>query len=331
MPLKIFFSTNLPPEQDVEARIGQRIADIAGLPYTIYKTDKPQISEEFIRELIEEQDGDYLQSIESWATARNSRQKLMNEGYTLGISGDGGVLHKDWEWMQDFPFYRRKHTNLKRFYWQRIAYESSPKFLGRELAELYRTQEQRFIDQMKPYVKSINTESYDALYYDVSTVRPALYNIKRNGYIRYAPMYELETVKYSYHLPRRTRFFYNFLRKLTTNANPEIARIPTDHFMTASSELRYLVRDVFFVFLELGQKAGRMLGRKLFRRTFFLRNTTGWSAEKELRALPAATEAVKWAVSKGWLSESASVDNLRYKQLLCVVYMYLMSKEYGIN
>lgn len=332
IPLKIFFSTNLPIEQDIEAQAGQKVADAAGLPYTLYRTDKPEISEEFLRELIENQDGDCLQSIESETRIHNFRQKLINEGYTLQISGDGGVLHKDWEWMQDLPFYHKKHTDLKRFYWQRIAYECDSKSLGRELAELYRTQEQRFIDQMKPYVKSINTQSYDALYYDVSTVRPALYNVRRDGYIAYAPMDELETVKYSYHLPRGTRFFYNFLRRLTTNASPEVARIPTNYGTTASSETRYIVRDVFFQFLDYARKAGRMLGRKFFRRTFFVgRNSTIWSMEKDLRALPAAAEAVKWAVSKSWLSESANVNNLKYSQLLGVVYLYLMSREYAVN
>ena len=283
-------------------------------------------------DFIEDQDGDCLQAIESEYRLLTLRKKLMNEGYTVQISGDGGVLHKDWEWMQDLPFYHKKHTNLKRFYHQRIAYELDAKFLGPALSPLFSTQEQRFIDQMKPYVKSINTQSYDALYYDVSTVRGAPYNVKRDGYVGYAPMDELETVKYSYHLPRRTRFFYNFLRRLTTNASPEIARIPTNYGTTASNETRYIVRDVFFQLADYARKAGRMLGRRFFHKTFFVRKSVmDWSLEKDLRELSTSGNALEWAKGKEWLSDSANVNNLRYSQLLAVVYLYLIHKEFGIN
>lgn len=285
IPLKIFISAS--SDDDLEPSIGRKIADIAGLPYTIYKTEKPELSEKFMLDQIEDQDGDCLQGMESVSRINGFRHKLMNEGYTLQISGDGGVLHKDWEWMQDLPFYHKKHTDIKRFYHQRIAFECDSKFLGPSLAGIYKTQEQRFIEQMKPYVKSINTQSYDSLYYDVSTVRSSLYNVKRNGYVSYAPMTELETVKYSYHLPRRTRFFYNFLRKLTTDANPKIARIPTDHLTTASSEVRYIIRDLFFQICDYGRKAIRMLGRKLFHKSFLVgRSQVSWTLEHELRELP---------------------------------------------
>ncbi len=36
----------------------------------------------------------------------------LHRGVSLKLSGEGGELYKDFWWLQDFPFYRKKRANL---------------------------------------------------------------------------------------------------------------------------------------------------------------------------------------------------------------------------
>lgn len=328
VPMKLFYSHN--SDDDVESRIAKKIAGMIGFPFENYHTEKPALSEEYLRDMVLDSDGMIPLSLEGDERMRTFRRRLQAEGCTLQLTGDGGVMHKDWEWMQDLPFYRRKKTDLRRFYHQRVAYHLDDSFLGKRLKNLFAEQEDRFVREMQRYVRRVNTESYDMLYYYVSGDFRTGYNRNRTGYRAYSPLLETDMVRDSYHLPRRKRFFYNYVRMLTTDGAPQIARVPTNYGTTASDEPLYLLRDVFFQSLDYGRKGCRMISRKLFRRSIFVGQEIDWSAESELRALPLSREAVEWGVSCGYLSEASTEHSIKYSRLTHIVHLFLLKKEYGI-
>ena len=327
LKLKVFLSTN--SESHPDLLVAKKVASAVEMPLEVYYTKKPDLSEELIRNTIYKID--CLQTPVDCTRKINFRKELQKCGCTLQFTGDGGVLHKDWEWMQDLPFYHKKKTNLRRFYKQRVAFAPSTSYLGSEITELYREQEQRFVNKMQQYVRKINTQSYDMLYYYVNGDRRILYSLDEMQYVAYAPFVELDFVRYSYHLPRRKRFYYNFLREITTNGSAEVARIPTNYRMTASNEARYLVRDVAIQLMDYGIKACRMVGRKLFRKSFFVPKLIDWDLKKDLQQLSISQTALNWAISKNLSAPSATVENLSYDQLLRLIHIYILAVDFLIQ
>lgn len=329
MPLSAFLATNL--LDGAEYRYAKRVADAGGKDLRVFQTEKPALTEDLLTQLMEEADWAVPLSLDGDVRTHSFRRRLREEEFQLEFTGDGGVLHKDWEWMQDLPFYHRKGTNLKRFYHQRIAFEENAPALGPLLKDVYARQEERIIFQLRPYVRSINTQSYDMLYHYVTGDRRICYNRNTRSFSSFAPLLELDFLRRSYHLPRRSRFFYNFLREMTTAASPAIARIPTVYGTTASSEPLYLLRDIFFQLIDYGRKGVRMIGRQLFHKTFLNENVIEWSLENELRSLPMSGKAVAWAVQENLLDKSASVQTLPYAQLNRIVYFYMLMEHFHIS
>lgn len=328
IPVHAFFSANVKTK---DGEVAQRVAESVGAELEIFRTEQPELSEALLERIIISGDGIQPISIDSDCRTIGFREKLRADGYTVQLTGDGGVLHKDWEWMQDLPFYRRKKTNLPKYYSQRLAHSCAAPQLGERLKPLYETQKERIIEQLEPCVKSMNTESYDALYYYVNGNRIKLYNCARGRrFTAYAPMNELELVRYSYHLPRRKRFYYNQLRELTTASNKTIARIPTNYGTTASSEKRYLFRDGAVQIKEYAVKGARMIGRKLHLPALD-KGVLDWTLEPQLRALPLAKSALAWAKQTKLVDAAADTETLPYQQLSNLTHLYWLRQRFGIE
>lgn len=326
--MTLFFTANF---QTKDGNVADKVADTVGKELIIIKTEKPKITEEYIVDMVEESDGMQPLSLDSDCRLNNARTVLTNMGINFQLTGDGGVLHKDWEWMQDLPFYHKKKTNLKKFYYQRLAFARKAPFCGAFIQDAYEQQENYFIKSMKKYVKRINTQSYDALYHYVSGNRSNLYNHKATKlFTLYAPLTEFDMVRYSYHLPRRERFFYNHMRKMITSANCNIAKLPTNYGTTASAQKIYLLRDIFFQIKEYAVKAIRMLRRK-----FNIRPRSecvlDWSLDADLRELSVSSRALEWAISKQIVSAEANTNNLPYTHLTRLVHMFVLYNNYDIR
>lgn len=328
IPMHVFFSANIKTK---DGEVAQRVAKSVGAELEVIHTEQPKLSESLLEKIILTGDGIQPISIDSDCRTIGFREKLSGDGYTVQLTGDGGVLHKDWEWMQDLPFYRRKKTNLAKYYSQRLAHSCSAPQLGKRLKPIYETQRERIIQQLAPYVKSMNTESYDALYYYVNGNRTKLYNCAHNSqFTAYAPMSELELVRYSYHLPRRKRFYYHQLRELTTASNKTIARIPTNYGTTASSEMCYQLRDGVIQVKEYAVKGARMIGRKLHLPSLD-KGVLDWTLEPQLRKLPLAQAALDWAKRNQLVVPSTGMTDIPYQQLQNLVHLYYLQNRFGIR
>lgn len=323
--LKVALISNA--EDSKEQIAAEKVANVGEKKLEVVKVRKPSITDKMIVSIIDKLDGTLMLSLsDAYIKAcweENFRKKAIN----VDISGDGGVLHKDWEWLSDFPFYHKKKTDLYKFYRQRISFLEDASGMGHELLDIYRNQERYFIKKMKQYARDINTESIDLLYYHLNGNRAAYYSgLQKQGVNVYAPLSEMALVRYSYNLPRRKRFYYNNMRKLITENNPIMARIPTDYGTTASSEIIYIFRDVFFQGIEYYKKAVRMIGRKVLRKSLYASRLEGWSFKEELPKLTISHNAIKWAKRKGYIQREATCNSLSYEHIERLVFMYVILK-----
>lgn len=223
---------------------------------------KPKVTDEALERVFHAYDGLTVSADTSSFRLYDFYQQLSARGVDTHLTGDGGVLHKDWEWMQDLPFYNKRTTNLKRFYEQRLAFNLDSRNSGPLIIGELDAMSERVIAGLGQYVRATNTQSYDMLYYHVNGRRDRLYSQRINGVSLYAPLMERDFVSSSYALPRRRQLFYNHMRILTTGQDAAIARIPTVYETTASNDWNFLLRDSAYQIVDYGRKAVRMAGRR---------------------------------------------------------------------
>ncbi len=296
-----------------------------GSELDVISIQKPKWSIELLNKLLMYLDG--IQAIDIESNIRLlAFKKHLAQNYDIHLTGDGGVLHKDWEWTQDFPLYRRKKSNAKKFYQQRLYFIKNNNHLGEKLKPVFLNQQARFENYLNHISKSLNTQSYDSWYYIVSGNRRVAYNNNVfDGFVSYAPLLEIDLVKFSYALPRFERFFYNSMRKTITKENIKIARVPTNYGTTASSEKRYIIRDCFYQTIEYVRKAIRVISRKFFNKTILNNNVLDWSLEQSVRESLTAKEAVEFAQKHEYIN-STEIKELSYIELQRLIHIYWLAQ-----
>ena len=312
-----------------DVRIASEVAEANGAELEIISIPKPEYTEDLISSILTEADGIQPLDFESFIRL-STFMRTLAAGHDILLTGDGGVLHKDWEWTQDLPFYRKKKNNPGKFYHQRICFVDISQQLGDAIREAYAGQEERFVNELTQIEKTLNTQSYDSWYYRVSGNRKTVYNHTLNsGIIMYAPLLELDAVRYSYALPRFRRFFYNSIRDTISGENIRIARIKTNYGTTASNEGPYLIRDVFYQLGEYIRKAYRLFGRKILNRNVLVNSHTGWSLENEIRESAIAGKALNYAKGEGLIRQDAGMESLSYELLTRIIHIYWLAREFG--
>ena len=145
-----FISTSRP--KGGEYTIAQKVAEAGGKQLLLLEEEPIKLTEELLRQALDEIDWDQPFNLSCIPVLRFTHI-LQKEGFSLHLNGDGGVLHKDWYWMQDLPFYHRRHTNLRQLYHQRIAQFAEVRALGSKLRPFYESQEERILLRLRTYVK----------------------------------------------------------------------------------------------------------------------------------------------------------------------------------
>lgn len=240
------------------------IAKIVGMNIDVYTPARTVIDEEYLWELF-----DHSQTFSSLTNSiriSGFMRERQNRGYNIRLTGDGGVLHKDWWWIQDFPFYNKKHTDLDRFFHQRIYLTRiKDNILTVNSRKTIAKIKNDFIARIRKYSRNTNTQTYDMLYYYVSgsKLSPS-YNSVSKYLTTYAPLWELDLARASYQLPRKKRFYANYIRDLITESAPEISRVRTVYGMNASSRRLDKIADSIYFLKDIFDKARRVYNRKFF-------------------------------------------------------------------
>lgn len=302
----------------------QKVASANHDELEIIRIEKPVFSESMIYSLFEKNDGIVPMDIDGDIRLLTFKTKLA-EGYNALLTGDGGVLHKDWEWTQDFPFYNRRKSNARRFYRQRLYYLSTRDHLGEALQNSFNSQEKRFIKALDFIAKPINTQSYDSWYFRISSNWKTSYNINPTStFISYAPLNEMDIVRYSYSLPRWKRFFFNSIRDTITSENKKVARIRTNYGTNSSNEPLLILIDVFYQSIEYMRKAYRLIGRKLIRKNVMSESILDWSLEKDIRSSDLAVNAINYSKQKKYINSEVVIEELSYAEVQRLIHIFCL-------
>jgi hypothetical protein len=151
-------------------------------------------------------------------------------GVTLAVSGAGGELFKDFWWLQDFPFYTRKASNLERLYSMRFAAAKQKTVLvGPRYQDAADGLRKRMLGTLGTLVEPTNTETYDRVYYGLKMREFAGRFLTNSSKFLgvHAPYLDRESVRIGYNLDRSERFFNRFHRRIMTKYSPKIAKMAT--------------------------------------------------------------------------------------------------------
>jgi len=321
--IDVFISGNNYRNKDI--LIAKRIAKLLGKPIDVVDVRQPLIDEDFLRQEFFKYDGLLPFYRADDIRIRGFQENRCEKGYHYLLTGDGGVLHKDWEWLQDLPFYNKKYVNLRRFYRQRIAYEENLSNMGPVLLEKKDKTEEAIMKTIRQLRQDNNTKSYDYLYYYFTGNRQLNYNFSFNDMHLYAPLTEFELVKYSYNLPRMKRFFYNSMRECVTKEDKVLARIPTNYGTTESSEPLYLCRDVFFQLVQYSEKAIRLLSRTIFKKSVFVTSPMKWETYSQIRSLKITNMALEYCKDIGVVDSRTTLTGLTERQVGVILHTYYLT------
>ncbi len=254
-----------------------------------------------------------------------------NKGYDLRITGDGGVLHKDWWWLQDFPLYNKSRTNLKKFYYQRVNYSRiNYNVFSYDFLEKIKSYDDVFTSNLAKYVRKTNTQTYDFLYYYLFGSKLSRnYNIYSKILISYAPLWENEIVKLAYSLPRNERFYYNYIRRVTSHYDKKTSRLKTVYNMTASSDIEYKLLDIGGFMSDYVKKAIRMIKRKILNKNV-KSDVDVYNIQKSIKDTNFFRESLEFMKNANVLrkdAEEKEIDSTLGERILNIYLYYLKSDK----
>lgn len=267
-----------------DIKIGKKISSKINKNYYITFHSVENISEELFSDIFELSDSQ-IDIVDYHRINQLSIDRQLRN-IDIHLNGAGGELYKDFWWLQDFPFYNRPTTNLKKLYKLRIESTRFPhSILGKKLKQKSLSFETNTINKLNSLVLETNTKSYDNIQFNYKMKTNAgVYNtIANNLFISYSPLLELQLARLCFNLKRLNRFFYFFHKRIITKNDPILAKMQTTEGITASTNLLYILSDTFFYSYNILKRISKVILRKIFNKTFFLENPTDSSIYDSLR------------------------------------------------
>lgn len=162
------------------------------------------------------------------------QKELKRQGYEILLTGDCGDMYKDCWYKQEFPFYYRKHTNVKLFYLTRMEFSNNSEFLGEMFYRYYKSQRKSIISELEKQKSGLAVRSYDRYGYIVAWEKSVFSRPIGDGMVTYSPLQELELVKYSFLQPIHLKYFNYLQRQVISSHSLELSKVPTTNGTNAS-------------------------------------------------------------------------------------------------
>lgn len=317
-------------ENHSDFTISKKVAEIADIPYKQEIVPKPDIDDEYLVGIFLSRGG-YFNIFNDGTFRLNtylSRKK--QEGYECLMTGDTGCFHKSEGWYQYLPFYRCKHYSIERFYKNIVVGNKRSFPFSVEMQKLADENKTQILEYFNDNRKLMNTQNYDwqAWYVNKASSYQPLYTNQSRLLESYPPLMEYRFVINSYNLPRRKRALATYMKEYITKINPDVAKIPTVNNITASSEKKFILRDMWFSVTNLFKAACRLFGRMIFKKNFFIGEPViEWSCEKEIRGMKLSQNALDFAYDENFFDRKWTTETIPYDILCKLLEIYLL-KEY---
>jgi hypothetical protein len=254
----------------------------------------------------------------------------------LVISGIGGEFLKENMWVQDFPFYGRKKSNVGRFLRMRmLQFKCKNSYFAGDYRELNQTFESRVIRDLGRYVMDTNTKTYDNIYYNfrMKTVASKFISSANHLFGCYSPLLEYDLVRYGFHLKRRERFFNRYHRRMITKLNAEVAKIRTaEGGISVSIEKAEMLKDIGKYFRNRCRRVTKVIGRKIFHKTYLQESAEHPELFKKIRQMNVTRKAISLLKQEGILDDRIEINDIQDHHMgnmisLALILSYLEGDE----
>lgn len=194
--------------------------------------------------------GDFSQFHRSYM--HEQRRRIGNVDIVL--TGEGGVLLKDYWWKMDFPFYGRRKPDMKKLY--NIVFRKrfmDDSLLGMKGFYLKNLMGKTIKNEIQKCYFPSNRMTYDEVYYRYYAspkVRRMTTSIINNFHYHYNPIEETEIVQMAMTIPKGLRMWNNYHRYILSKVNPGLATIPCNGHFTLQQGNSYIIRDFFNIIAE---------------------------------------------------------------------------------
>ncbi|GFN32771.1 asparagine synthase-related protein [Paenibacillus xylaniclasticus] len=314
-----------PDDEDVI--LAKKVADELDIP--LYVCDIDEDIDQYIPELFQLCDG-MFDIFAYYSAYQHSRQRIAR-GADLILTGGGAELLSDRFWMQDFPFYTRKSTNLSRLMGLKVLpIPCNDDYFGNEYRIANQAFEGNLYERLTAYVADMNTKSNDQIYYHFKEqTRAGRFNsIGTQLTDNYTPFLELVLTRYGYSLPRWERFYNHTHRKLITSANERVAKIPTtDGGTTVSSKRADQLLDLYKYFSYISIKLFKKVAQKLTKKSYYQRGSKIKGFPVHLLQGERSQEWESLLKDAGILNEQISLQQIHSEKVGHFISLALLLKE----
>lgn len=201
---------------------------------------------------------DGLQAVTSNIRLFQLQKERKDRNVDLMITATGGEILRDYFWVQDYPLYNRKHSNLKRLFNLRYRpIEPDHSFFSDGYIQHSKNLRDDFLSDLSLLLKDTNTKTYDNIYfYNKLKEFSGRFVTNHNCLVKcYAPLLDIDIVRIAVNLPVKKRLFGNFHHEIMASLNPEVAKLkyPTKVYLGL---LRYsfFLRDFIAYFTAIKRK-----------------------------------------------------------------------------
>ena len=251
-------------ESDIDVQIAREVAGVFGKELQVCR---PRIDslEADLGQVLGICDG-LMDVVTSYGSLQLQYERV-ERGITLMVSGAAGELFRDHFWLQDLPFYSRNKPNVRRLCDLRLLpTDPDHSCLAGKYREISVGYRQRLFQELSQYAVAGNTQTYDQITYRVLYREMIGRFLTNHTHVLAcsAPYMEREAVRWGYQLPRFTRFFDIHFRQIATKYLPEAARRRTTKDCTLSTEMPFLIKDIFKYCDDKFTRISRRLGQKYF-------------------------------------------------------------------
>lgn len=236
-------------------------------------------------------------------------------GINFRVSGGGGMFYKDFAWLQDFPFYRKKKANIERLFDLRIEPIPYPHGqLGDKTKAISKDFRRRVIKKMYTYQLETNTQTYDNLFFNYKNPgnMSTFLTIGNRMMKTYAPLLEPDLIRYGFSQKRTTRFFNNFQRGILTKYCPRIARVrTTEGGVTCSSRRIDKLKDSIKYVLNKQNRLTKQILRKILKKTYFQESSIDPGIFKKVAGLDIFKNQIPLLKDGGIINKDQKIEDMR--------------------
>lgn len=311
-------------DKSSEIILAKKTAEAGGYTLKQIRPEYPEIGDTTLLESWKKNAGFNTNISTSGFRINHFMKVLQSEGYEVLLDGNSGDMHKEFWFSQEFPFYNKRKSNPRLFYNSRMK-KYLPVF-GDKIKSSIEAMEKLELKAMNRLTANINSKSCLLYGWYSDWCRIENSSTEENCPFIYSPLREIEIVRSSYNIAPHDMYMNMILRKIISKADLKVARIKTIYGTTASTEARYIVRDVFAQFKRYFTQLIRYVIRKTTGKSVFLPKVETRSIDSYIKRNTDVSDAIEWAKDYGYLQMKVGIGQIPMKVISDILNLYYIDK-----